>query len=820
MNRKLIIAEKPSLASSIVSAIGSTKFHRSDGYFESPEYIVTFAYGHLFSLLDLEEYQPADDRTEPSGWSLDGLPFRPKTFRFGLRKDPKTHKVDSGVRKQFHIIQELCARKDVTCIVHAGDADREGEIIIRIILEQAKNTKPVMRLWLPDQTAETIRAELQTLRSDKDFDAFANEGYARTYIDWLYGINLTRLATLKSGSLLRVGRVIVPIVKAIYDRDLEIRNFTPEKYFGISSKALTNGEMIELTSKQTFNISQHHAAEALAAAYNHAGAVVQASDTDTKVLKPGKLYSLSKLQGVLGRKFKMSPKESLSIVQQLYEAGYVSYPRTNTEYLATAECDKINRIISKLNAQGYKVCAKDGSSNIYDDSKIESHSALTPTGKFPNQADLKPNVWNVYSTILNRFLAVFCAEECTYDRTTIQISVGDLESFSLTGDVILTKGWLQYDDAGKSDKHLPALKVGDTIAIDFQPIEKTTHPPKHYTVDSMLNYLKNPFRKEKQLHSDANESAGETDTSETEDYRAMFDGVEIGTEATRTGIIDTAIRSQYIALKKDIYTILPAGEFLIESLQKLQIDMDKEKTAELGRVLKKVYRGELTVEESVTIAFREISSSFTASAGITILPQSAASFESFGLCPKCGCEVIEKEKLFGCRNKDCSFALWKDHKLLSSIGVKMNGSIAKHLLHDKQVLLKNCKSSKTGNTFSGILHVDFSGDTPVFRLELAEAEDLSLGKCPKCGAPVIERDKAFCCSSKACRFAIWKDDKYFSSLGRKPTAAIVKSLLSKGSVSLKNCTSQKSGKSFDCRITVDFSGQWPKYSLQFLKGKK
>lgn len=266
MSRKLIIAEKPSLAGTIVSAIGGKHFQRLDGYYESPEYIVTFAYGHLFSLWDLDEYQSEKDRGEASGWTLDGLPFKPEPFRFGLRKDPKHRKVDAGVQKQFRIIQKLCSREDVSCVIHAGDADREGEIIIRIILSQAHNTKPVMRLWLPDQTAETIRAELSALRKDDDFDRFANEGYARTYIDWLYGINLTRLATLKSGSLLRVGRVIVPIVKAVYDRDLEIRNFKPETYLGICSKATVNGEVLELTSKKTFPLSQRADAESLASA--------------------------------------------------------------------------------------------------------------------------------------------------------------------------------------------------------------------------------------------------------------------------------------------------------------------------------------------------------------------------------------------------------------------------------------------------------------------------------------------------------------------------------------------------------------------------
>lgn len=823
---KVIIAEKPSLAKNIMASIGTAKFKKEDGYFESPEYIVTWAFGHLFGLYDIEDYSSPNNDEEKPGWTLEGLPFCPHEFHFGIRKDTKTKKVDAGVKKQFGIIKKLCARKDVECVINAGDADREGEIIVRIILDQAGNQKPVMRLWMPDQTAETIRAELRNLKSDAAYDNLANEGYARTYIDWLYGVNLTRLATLKSGTLLRVGRVIVPIVKAIYDRDMEIRNFVPKKYYGVVSKEKTNDEVIELVSKKTFDIPEVEEARKLCATYNAAGAKVTDVKTEEKSIQPGKLYSLSKLQGVLGKKFKMSPKESLAIVQSLYEAGYVTYPRTNSEYLATAEKGKINAVVEKLNQQGYKVCPKDQKRSIYDDSKIESHSALTPTTKLAKQTDLKEREWQVYSTILNRFLAVFCSEECTVDRTVITIEVGEgLEIFKLKGDVFKQKGWMQYDDIGRSDKILPKLAKGDIVNIDFKPTEKETTPPKHYTVDSLNNFLKNPFKhhstenEEEANGPDAEEEAAPTDDQE---YAAIFEGVEIGTEATRTSIIENAIKTQYISLKNNVYTILPGGEFFIQSLHKLGIEMEKEKTAELGRVLKKVYKGELSIEESVTLAYRQVRLAFTASYSVNIdrsdIPAGVAGAEpvAIGQCPKCGNDVVERDKLFGCVNKECKFAIWKDNKLMVSIGRKLSGSIVKALLKDEKVLLKKCKSAKTGNTFDTFLLADFSGDYPQLSMELPNAEDVSLGKCPKCGSPVTERTQLFGCSNPECKFGIWKADKFFAGIGRKPTPAIVKALLSKGQVSLKDCVSQKSGKKFNCTVRVDFSGQWPKYDMQFL----
>ena len=238
----LIIAEKPSLARNIVSAIGNMK--RNDGFYSNNEYLVSWAFGHLFSLADIEDYE--DNPPKEIRWKMDNLPCFPKKFKFNLKKD-SSKQVDAGVMKQFNIISTLCNREDVDKIVNAGDSDREGEIIVRLCIENAlKTEKDIYRLWLPDQTSETISQGLTEMKLDSEYDNLANEGFARTYIDWLYGVNLTRYATLKTGTLLRVGRVIIPIVKAIYDRDMAIRNFVPEMYYGMWSNEETNGELVEL----------------------------------------------------------------------------------------------------------------------------------------------------------------------------------------------------------------------------------------------------------------------------------------------------------------------------------------------------------------------------------------------------------------------------------------------------------------------------------------------------------------------------------------------------------------------------------------------
>ena len=649
---KLIIAEKPSLARNIVAGIG--KMDKKDGYYINSDYIVTWAFGHLFSLVDIESYTGSEE----TRWTLDNLPCFPEKFRFELRKTDGKKTVDSGVRKQFKIIETLANRQDVDTIVNAGDADREGEIIVRLCVENAlKTEKAQKRLWLPDQTPETVRRALDEMKDESEYDSLAAEGLARTYIDWLYGVNLTRYATIKSGKLLRVGRVIVPIVKAIYDRDMEIRNFKPEIYYVIASSAETRGQKIELTSKQKFAKDELNKAEELAKLYNDTGAVVTSVQSKNDKILPGKLYSLSTLQNVLGKKYKMSMADSLKIIQKLYEDGYLTYPRTNSEYLATAEKDKMKSIIANIGKLGYPVRFKD-SKLIFDDSKIESHSALTPTYKIPPKDKLTEDESKVYSTVFRRFVAVFCAEDCVAEKSEIKIKVGEHEEFSMKGTVILEPGWTKYDDYTTKDKILPKLEVGEEVVIDFKPAETETTPPKHYTIETLNKYLKNPFKDDKAKAKELEES-GEVD--DADDYKAIFEGLELGTEATRTGIIDNAKKSGYIDLKKDVYTILPGGEFLIESIARLNIVMDKYKTSELGKALKKVFHAEMTIDESVDLAKREIAEVFNDHYNNPPMPKvdTGKLGQIVGECPLCKRNVVRGKYNYGCMgySDGCTFKM-------------------------------------------------------------------------------------------------------------------------------------------------------------------
>lgn len=678
-----IIAEKPSLARNIVAGIGEMK--KKNGYFENSEYIVTWAFGHLFSLCDIEDYSPLP--SESKKWTLDNLPCFPDKFRFRLKKDDKG-KEDDGVKKQFETIKALLNRKDVDKIVNAGDSDREGEIIVRLCVNNAlSENKPFYRLWLPDQTPQTVSKALSEMKEEKEYENLANEGFSRTYIDWLYGVNLTRYASIKTGTLLRVGRVIIPIVKAIYDRDLEIENFKPEIYYALVSKAKTNGEVIELTSKYKFSAAEKAKAERCCERMNVLEAVVTDKKSKKEILFPGKLYSLTKLQNFLGKKYKMPMEKSLSIVQKLYENGYVSYPRTNSEYLATNEKDKVKQIISGVKKLGYPVVFKD-KKTIFDDSKIESHSALTPTYKIPDKGSLNDDEFTVYSAILRRFVAIFCEEECYIEKSELTISLGGKEDYSIKGSMILTEGWTKYDGGDKKDKMLPKLEKGDKVNVDFHPEEKQTQPPKHYTIETLNNYLKNPFKDDKT-----------SDDSDDEDYKAIFKGLELGTEATRTGIIDNAKKSGYISLKKDVYFIENGGRYLIEQLSDMNISMDKYKTSRLGQALKKVYHGEMTIDESVKMAENEIRQVFETD------KNAGSGFygDVIGKCPKCGKNVARGRYSYACEDfpDKCDFKI-----NLRILGCPVPKEQAAKLLTNGKTDKMNFTSLKTGKVFSSSLKLD------------------------------------------------------------------------------------------------------------------
>ena len=712
-----IIAEKPSLARNIIAAI-DPKMKKYDGYYSNDDYIVTYAFGHLFSLYDIEQYDPSYNEEQKKRWTLDNLPFFPSQFKFGLKKD-------EGTIKQYKIIRSLVNRDDVNIVVNAGDSDREGEIIVRIILSHAlKSQKDIRRLWMPDQTPKTIKKELSIMKADSEYDSLANEGLARTYIDWMFGINLSRYATIKASSLFRVGRVIVPIVRVIYDKEMEIRNFVSRKYYSIISKTTVKGETVELISKREFDIENEEVqkevlkqAKAFADEYNTHLCKVTNITSEPKIIPSPRLFSLSDLQGVLGKKFKYTMDKSLKIVQSLYEKGFCSYPRTPTSYLAENEKDKFKEIISSFQKLGKNIVFKDNKF-IFDDSKIESHSAITPTYKIPHKQDLSEEEQKVYKVIVDRFFAVFAKDPCIVQRTVIDIDLEGIEQFKLRGDVMSSKGWTEFEPRDKKDKFLPLLQVGDTFSPLFKPVLKETKPPKRYTTETLNNFLKNPFKDIKKIKKSEEDEENKDDSlieDDSEDYKAMFEGVELGTEATRSTIINNAISSKYISLRNNVYYLESGGEFYIDSLEKLKISLPKEKTAQLGRSLKKVYRGEIDISECIDLAKKDIEEVFSYK-NITL--EGKAIGQVICSCPYCNNGQIKGMKFgYYCTNPECKKGISYDNKYLSSIGVRVSPALVRILMNEGIVKLDNLVSKKTGKRYSAYLEMDYNDKYPKFNMK-------------------------------------------------------------------------------------------------------
>ncbi len=319
----------------------------------------------------------------------------------------------------------------------------------------------------------------------------------------------------------------------------------------------------------------------------------------------------------------------------------------------------------------------------------------------------------VYQTVFRRFVSVFCEEECIAQKTEIVIDVGGYEQFTLKGVIILQKGFLRFDDSEKKDKILPPLEKGDRVNIDFKPVEKQTNPPKHYTVETLNNYLKNPFRDDKAALAEKQaELAADPDERESddEDYKAIFEGLELGTEATRTGIIENAIKSGYIALKKDVYTILPGGEYLIEQLMQMNVSMDKYKTSQLGQALKKVYRGDIAISDSVSLACREISEVFSKKESSLESDTDTGFYgDIVGKCPICGKDVVKGRYSYGCRGykEGCKF---KINSFICKRPISISN--ARLLLEKGRTAEIQGFTSKNGKLFNARLRLD--GDKTLF----------------------------------------------------------------------------------------------------------
>ena len=705
---KLILAEKPSVAKTIASFLGAKT--RCYGYFEGNGYIVTYAVGHLVGLYDMKDY----DKDKYSGsWKLNNFPFIPQDkFKF---------KVDSSKKKQFDIVKNLIHRDDIEYIINATDNDREGELISFLIFLLAKNKKPVKRILVNEWTPEDITRGMNNLKDDVDMRNLQAAGYTRLITDWLIGINFTSVATLKygNGKLLNIGRVILPTVKLVYDRDMEILNFVPKTYYEIegnfkSKNGEYKGKYIKGKEIKFDDIEEVN--KVINSINSNEGKIIDKKITTSKEYAP-KLFSLTSLQGYITSKYSnFTSDKVLSVCQSLYEGsgkgGYITYPRTDSIYLEESLASKVSQTLDKLKVGlEYENKIKfTKTKRVFDSSKVDSHSAIIPTYIIPTK--LTPDEQIVYNAIKDRFIANFMPP-AEYENTEIKTDV-DSNIFLTKGKVLKSKGYLEVYKKEEKDDLLPSVDVNDIVEVlEIKPLTKQTTPPKPYTEDTLLKAMKN-----------CGKNVPDDDTT-------VLSGYSIGTSATRADVLKKISQVGYVGKKGKSYFITDLGKNLVEIFPVKEL-FDVDYTGKLEKSLSDIQKGQFTRKEYLnnimtfifnnvelikrdtpknisteTYSYNPKTKKFSKESSIksksSTSKENKANNESLGKCPICQNDVVEIEKGFICKNyNECKFGIWKNDKFLEYYKKKPNKTMVKSILKNGSAKVKSL-TSKQGKKFDATL---------------------------------------------------------------------------------------------------------------------
>lgn len=711
---KVILAEKPSVAKTIASFLKANT--RRDGYFEGNGYIVTYAFGHLVSLYDMKDY----DKEKYSGsWKMANFPFIPADkFKF---------KVDDSKQKQFNIIKELLNRDDVEYVINATDNDREGELIAFLIFLLAKNKKPVKRILVNEWTPQDITRGLENLKDEEDMRNLQAAGYTRLITDWLIGINFTSVATLKygNGKLLNIGRVILPTVKLVYDRDMEIKNFVPKTYFEIEgnfkcANGTYKGKLIK--GKETKFDTEEEAMAVIDSITSKNGVISSKKVTKSKEYAP-KLFSLTSLQGYITSKYShFTSDKVLNVCQSLYEGkgkgGYITYPRTDSVYLEESLTDKASQTLNRLkHGLPYEDKIKFAKTKrVFDSSKVDSHSAIIPTYIVPNS--LTPDEQIVYQAIKDRFIANFMPP-AEYENTEIKTDVDD-SVFLTKGKVLKVKGYLEVYNKEQKNDLLPSMEKGENVEVlEILPLKKQTTPPKSYTEDTLLKAMKNCGKN-------------------VDDEDLVLAGYSIGTSATRGDVLKKIAQVGYVNKKGKSYYITDLGINLVEIFPVKDL-FDVDYTGKLEKSLSDIQKGQFSRKEYLlnimnfivknvnlikydapkkinTDAYvydpktkkstskSQLEAKATKAAKASSKKSSSKTDNtSLGKCPICGSDVVETEKGFLCTNyQTCKYGIFKDDKYLALFKKKPNKTMVKSILKKGEAKVKSL-TDKNGNKFDAIL---------------------------------------------------------------------------------------------------------------------
>ena len=577
---RVCVTEKPSVARDIARLLGANDRH--EGYFEGNGYQVTWTFGHLCCLKEPHDYTDLWKR-----WSLASLPMIPQRFGIKLIED-------SGIKKQFKVIETLIANADE--VINCGDAGKEGELIQRWVYQKARCSKPVKRLWISSLTDESIREGFQQLQDASNFDNLYYAGLSRAIGDWILGMNATRLYTLKyrdwgSRNVLSIGRVQTPTLALIVSRQREIENFVPEDYWEIKTKYR---DTIFNSTKGKFK-TEGAASEIVENIKAFPLTVTSVSKKKGKEAPP-RLFDLTSLQVECNKKFGYSADETLRLIQSLYEKKVTTYPRVDTTYLSDDIYPKIPDIMQAMKpyaelTQTVLAGKLPKSKKVFDNSKVTDHHAIIPTNVDPASVFLTREEKLVYDIVAKRFIAAFYPD-CEFSTTTVMAMVNEYE-FKASGKEILKDGWRVIynkektqapDDKEKDDDDngiMPTFVEGESGPHEPSLLKKTTQPPKNYTEGTLLRAM---------------ETAGKfVDDDELRD--AMKEN-GIGRPSTRAAIIETLHKRHYINKQRKSLVATEAGIQLIDTIKEELLKSAK-LTGLWENKLRKIERGEFSAQQFI-----------------------------------------------------------------------------------------------------------------------------------------------------------------------------------------------------------------------------
>ena len=678
MGFTVIVAEKPSVGVTIAGVVGADRKH--DGYLEGGGYQVTWCIGHLVGLSDASAYDEKYTK-----WSYEDLPILPNTWK---------HAVLPGTMRQFNIVKKLMNSAD--SIVCATDAAREGELIFRLVYEQAGCRKPVKRLWISSLEESAIKKGMENLRDGHEFDALYDSALSREKADWLVGINMSRLFSVLYKKTLRIGRVQTPALAMIVARDAAVSGFRKEKYFIVHLKA----DGLDAVSG---HITDKAEADRIALACQDKSCRIGDSKQKREVVKAPKLYDLTTLQRECNRVFGMTAERTLACAQSLYEKKLATYPRTDSNYLAEDMEDTAGMVIGRILEEmefAREISYRPNIRRVMDNRKVGDHHAIIPTSEISREAyrKLSQDEQRVLVMVAGKLLAATMADHI-YVVTSSKVVCEGYE-FLTKGKTVTQEGFRFVEEkirkyfgirketdkepegSNHSENGIPKMEYEK---VDAVVSEQFTQPPKRYTEDTLLAAM---------------ERAGNEDITEETEKKG------IGTPATRAAIIEKIIKCGFVRRERKYLIPTQDGISLITILPEelTSAKMTAEWEMELAHIAQGKGKGEDFIERI------EIMVSMLVSRYDGMQPEdpgfTGRNRKNIGKCPKCGKPVYEGKMNFYCSNRECDFALWKRNRYFDTVGADLDERAAREFLANGRCRYEGLVSKRNGKTYTADIVMD------------------------------------------------------------------------------------------------------------------